>query len=138
MTPERQREVLAELDGFTWYRIPGEHIKPLRGLFLPELLEYPDQSPEWKMRADGTEAVCNWEYMAKEGYVPDYLHDRNAMNALLLKTPAGHEGVLLYKLTRLLHLDEYLDGRGKWLLLTAPLDKIAESIIKAYGRWEEE
>lgn len=81
MNTDAQRIAIAEVCGWKWYRIPPHNLADqYRGLFLPSLLEYEGQSDIWKVRADGTEKRCSMGYMAREGYLPDYLNDLNAMH----------------------------------------------------------
>lgn len=72
---------IAECCGWVWYRIPHHRNdeRRYRSLFLPQLLEYEGQSDIWKVRADGTESVSTIEYMHRDGYVPKYTTDLNAM-----------------------------------------------------------
>ena len=80
MTPEEINMKIAEACGWVWYRIPQKPIhgpRVYRCLFLPAAHEI-DQSPEWMVRADGSESICNWQYMQKEGHVQNYYSDLNA------------------------------------------------------------
>lgn len=85
MSPEAKRIAIAEACGWVWYRLPPfNRDRQYRCLFLPAVHEYPDQSPQWTVRADGTERICNWNYMEREGHVPDYLNDLNAMHGAVM------------------------------------------------------
>ena len=83
MSPNGQRIAIAEACGWVWYRLPPfNRPRQYRGLFHPAMHEYPEQAPEWLVRADGTETNCNWDYMARDGHVPDYLSDLNACHEM--------------------------------------------------------
>lgn len=85
MSPEQQRIAIAEACGWVWYRIPTAppHDRIYRCLFLPALHEYEGQSERWLVKADGTERICGTEYMTREGLVPDYPNDLNAIHEAL-------------------------------------------------------
>jgi hypothetical protein len=76
------RIAIAEACGWKWYRIPKRpyESRRYRALFLPSVHEYEGQSEAWLEKADGSESVCNIEFMAREGHVPDYPNDLNAMH----------------------------------------------------------
>ena len=82
MTADEKRIAIAEACGWVWYRIPNSEKYSrgaMRALFLPAVHEYEGQSEAWLIRADGTERICNMDYMEREGHLPDYLNDLNAM-----------------------------------------------------------
>ena len=146
MTPENQRIALAMFDGWVWYRtpmIPSDRFAH-RALFHPQIHEYQEQSDIWKVRADGTERMCNWDYMAKEGYVPDYLHDLRAMNVAEEKlTPEqwveyAHQlaAVTSPKLNN--PYQSALAWEVVWLILHASASQRAEALLKTIGKWEDE
>ena len=144
MTPEAQRIAIAEACGWVWYRLPIRRSdnRVYRCLFLPAIHEYDGQSKEWLVRADGTERICNITYMAREGYVPNYLHDLNAILAVVREKIEGH-----YKLecAFLAHLDAMSHRRkvkcvsgNTFGLLTCSAAEYCEAALVALGKWVEE
>ncbi len=80
MTDDEKRIAIAEACGFVWYRLPQrKDERSYRMLAHPLIHEYDGQIPEWLVRADGTERICNLEYMWREGLVPDYPKNANDM-----------------------------------------------------------
>lgn len=113
MTDEELRIAIAEWCGWAWYRIPPHNRdKPMRGLFHPQILEYPEQAPEWCVRADGSERICNMDYMEREGHVPNYPSDLNAVHEAVKKLTReqydADEG-FSYHLARVVHGDDATD-----------------------------
>jgi hypothetical protein len=92
VTPEEINMAVAELCGYVWYRLPDPRYQrdamPYRMLAHPAIHEYPEQSAEWRVRANGTERICNWEYMKREGHVPDYFRDVNACLTAIENVPS--------------------------------------------------
>ena len=81
MDADQKRIAIAEACGYVWYRMPSltSDARHYRTLFHPAVHEYEGQSPLWLVRADGTEGIANVNYMEREGHLPDYLKDANAM-----------------------------------------------------------
>jgi hypothetical protein len=81
MTTQEMRIACAELCGAVWYRHPvgRSDNRVYRFIAFPAIQEL-EQSPEWMVRADGTERLCSIDYMAREFYIPDYPNDLNAMH----------------------------------------------------------
>lgn len=84
MTPDSQRIAIAEALGWKWYRLPKmpSDDRIYRCLFLPAIHEYEGQSEQWLVKADGTERLCNLEFMWKTGCVSDYPNDLNACHEM--------------------------------------------------------
>jgi hypothetical protein len=106
MSPEEQRIAIAEVCGWVWYRLPANPRFPpsrtYRCLFLPVIHEYEGQAKEWLVRADGTEAICNRTYLWKEGMVPDYVNDLNAIHEATMTLSVAQRKAMrfwLYELT---------------------------------------
>jgi hypothetical protein len=136
MTPEEINRAIAETCGWKWYRIPQKPIhgpRVYRCLFLPAVHEI-DQSPEWLIRADGTESICNWHFLQKEGGVKDYHSDLNAM--------AEAERVLTYeqkKQYRWKLQEGFLPETpsGQELLCHATSAQRAEAFLRTIGKWTD-
>jgi hypothetical protein len=130
MTPEAQRIAIAEARGWVWYRIPKSQYatREHRGLFHPKILEYPEQSERWKIRADGTERICNMEYMEREGYVPkinlDEMHEAEEM---LDSSQLGRYMALLGA-----------ESNMTWTIVHSTAAQRSEAFLKTLGLWKEE
>lgn len=80
MNPTEQRIAIAEACGWKWYRRPATGPwanKPYRVLYHPQIV------PEFMatlQEADMSERQCNDVFLWREGIVPDYLNDLNAMH----------------------------------------------------------
>lgn len=78
MTPERINTAIAEWCGWKWYRRPASGPwakKPMRCLYHPELIK-----PLELELADMTERECNWAFIEREGMIPNYHSDLNAIH----------------------------------------------------------
>jgi hypothetical protein len=130
LSPEAQRIAIAEACGYVWYRIP-QHIHDARSyrmLAHPRIHEYEGQSERWLKLADGTEKIANWKFMEVNGYVPDYLHDLNAMHNAewelgepIIKAMRG----LLWEIC------------GQMTAHSATAAQRAEAFLKAIGNWTD-
>lgn len=141
MNPEHQRIAIAEACGWVWYRLPIQRSdnRVYRCLFLPALHEYDGQSKAWLVRADGTERICNMEYMALEGRVPDYLDDLNAMHEAEKLLTEKQQVWYLQKLTQV-RLTAGVCGMiacmtDKTTFATAA--QRAEALLRTIGKWRE-
>lgn len=141
MNPEAQRIALAELDGFVWYRMPSRQGgRQYRMLAHPEVHEYEGQSPEWLVRADGTESICNWGFMGREGDIPDYLNDLNAVARLeekLKREQIGGEGGYLMHLWHGIKKNHNPLCLGEWEVVHATAAQRCEALLRTYGKWVE-
>ncbi len=139
MSEQEQCIAIAEFCGYIWYRLPKDRLYPdreYRFLAHPSIHEYPDQSPIWMVRADGSEKMCNWTYIEKEGQVPNYVHDLNAMRgaaSLLDPTQQKDFAERLHKLFA-----------GQWHYSYENFDVIqtsaaqrAEGLLRTIGKWKE-
>lgn len=146
MTPEAQRIALAEWDGFRWYRMPKHpsDSRRYRTLFLPLVHEYEGQSPEWLEKADGSESCANWEYMRKEGYVPDYLNDLNVVRTLEVRLSPAEFAEYKHELMTVIigaevpnpaWLQSGLPSSSLAICATAP--QRCEAILKTLNLWKE-
>lgn len=139
MKPDAQRVAIAETNGWVWYRIPKlpGNSREYRALFHPAIHEYPDQIDEWKVRADGTERICNMEYMAREGHVPDYPNDLNAMHEaekILKGLDAFRYTQILWKVIQPKDFANY--DTEKHVCATAA--QRAEAFLRTIGKWRDE
>ena len=85
MNKEELRIAVAVARGWIWYRIPKDPLnkdREYRMLAHPSIHEYDGQSKEWIVRADGTERICNIEFMNSNGYLPSL--DMNSMHSALM------------------------------------------------------
>lgn len=142
MSPEAQRIAIAEALGWVWYRMPGhpDDARRHRCLFLPAVHEYEGQSPRWLIRADGTESIANMAYMAKEGMVPDYLNNLNAMaqaeDTLLNEQRRTYVELLIA--VHPLHYDFRTSDDSRmaaYMIVSATAAQRAEAFLRTLGRW---
>ena len=146
MTNDEIRIAIAEACGWVWYRLPNPsgRDREYRMLAHPSIHEYDGQSPYWLVRADGTERVCNMEYMEINGYMPDYLKDRNAIVEAIKQAILGN--VNLEK-AFLEHLNVLLDARAddetgpviceyEMAAITAGPNEFCEAFLLALGKWK--
>lgn len=143
MTDREINEAIAEACGWVWYRIPKtpSETRVYRCLFHPSIHEI-DQSPEWLVRADGTEGICNWEYMQRDGHVPDYCKDLNAVHsavATLTRERYDADDGFTYHLARVVHQDPDEAGWNFYELQEATARQRAEAFIKTVcpEKWKE-
>lgn len=144
MKEDAQRIAIAEWMGWQWYRIPNSEKNsrgPLRCLFLPAIHDE-CQPPEWLVRADGTERICNPVYMWREGMVPDYTKDLNAIREAASKLPATRRGYFNAELF-LLATERNLSSAIRepefiFAALQATAAQRAEALLKALGLWKDE
>lgn len=150
MKPEAQRIAIAETRGWVWYRLPNpqKRDREYRMLDHPTVHEYEGQSPEWLVRADGTERICNFKFMEENGYLPDFTRDLTAIHSEVsefLKS-ASKEQMELWRdnLFRAVGLDpdrykgHYVPSAelAKLTLATAP--QHCEAFLKTLGLWKDE
>ncbi len=134
MKPESINIAIAELCGWKWYRIPNSEKAsrgPLRTLFLPAFHEI-DQDPCWMVAADGTERIANWEYIHRDGLVPNYYSDLNAC-AEMEKTLTEAERVFYFG-----NLNSSSPEQSTYACLcfaTAP--QRCEAFLRTKGKWIE-
>lgn len=136
MTDDQQNTAIAEECGWVWYKIPNAFTH--RCLFLPALHEYEGQSEAWLHRADGSEKPCNFEYMQREGHVPKYTKDLNAMRdaVLTLVDPDPlAEQIRLNRYAEIL-LRISLAARNHYTFLTTAAQQ-AEAFLRTVGKWKE-
>lgn len=77
MTDQNMNIAIAEACGWKWYRTHRTTGKPHRSLYHPEL------SREYiatLQPADMTEPKCSNEFIMREGMIPNYCNDLNAMH----------------------------------------------------------
>lgn len=141
MKENAQRIAIAEWMGWQWYRIPHHHIPgdrgPLRCLFLPAIHDE-CQPPEWLVRADGTERICNTVYLWREGMVPDYTKDLNAIHnaELKLERPGNGEQVELNRYAECLLRISLAAGNHYTFQATAA--QRAEALLRTLNLWKDE
>lgn len=145
MDAKQQRWAIAESQGWRWYRLPNTRVdgeRRYRCLFLPAVLETDGKLPERFSVADMTERVCNSEYMAREGMVPDYLADRNAARAPILERQ--HEAGFVERFNRELMVIVQRDAGMHFeslalvfYMVNASAAQLAEAFLRAAGLWVE-
>lgn len=155
MTTEQINMAIAEFCGWKWYRIPSPHrlgpsSRQYRCLFLPALHEYDGQSPEWMVRADGSEGICNWQYMQKEGHVADYFKDLNAIHEAvsLLRTTGDqftwlrYDRDLFYVLWKrapgLTEETYHLGSVHSFEQVNATAAQRCEALLRTIGKWGDQ
>ena len=136
MTPEAQRIAIAEFCGWVWYRMPEEPgaSRSYRCLFIPEIQEHEGQPECWTVRADMTENICNMDYMVREGLVPDYLNDLNAMHEAEMILPEGNglHGRVVYN-----NILMQICGSHS-ACISAKAARRAEAYVRTIGKWRDE
>ena len=134
MTEDQKRIAIAEARGWVWYRIPKlpSETREHRALFHPSMHEYEGQSEQWKVRADGTERVCNMEYMEREGYVPKITLDEMHQAVLTL----NRENQLRW-LGELILITKKKGDYAELRVALATSDERAEAFLKVIGKWVE-
>lgn len=133
MRPEAQRIAIAEAMGWVWYRMP-EHpsdTRRYRCLFHPSIHEYEGQLPKWLVRADGTEGICNMDYMAQQGHVLDYLNDLNAMHEAEKVLTQQQRTAYIFRLQTMMGGQSF----GENYFATAT--QRAEAFLRVTGLWQE-
>lgn len=127
MTDNEISIAIAEACGWVWYRLPSvSEGRRYKCLFLPGLHEYEGQSPEWLVRADGSESICNMEFMSREGLVQDYRNDLNAMHEAEKR---------LGDIQRGQYEDELTMRTDNAIYATA--DQRAEAFLRTIGKWDQ-
>jgi hypothetical protein len=129
MTEQEQRIAIAEACGWKWYRRPATGPwadKPMRAMYHPLLV--PDYVDTLKV-ADLTERQCNEVFLWREGNIPDYLHDLNAMHEAekTLRHPCEES----YTYVR--HLEQICG----WVPWQATAAQRAEAFLRTLGRWKD-
>jgi hypothetical protein len=140
MTPEKQRIVLAEWDGWEWYKLPIDiHFKNKRYRCL--FNKHISDCEERLEKADMSENICNIPYLIKEGRVPNYLEDLNAVHELEkkfnLEQKQQYVGVLCDLLEKI-HPDKgEAEEYVAFILLTATSAQRCKAILRTIGKWED-
>lgn len=140
MTETEQRIAIAEVCGWKWYRRlatgPWE-AKPHRALYHPTIV------PEYVATlqpADMTERQCNEEFIWREGMVPDYPKDLNAMydaeGVLTLEQLVAYAETLC-SLTSSEETCDLNPSLAEYNLLHATASQRAEAFLRAIGKWKE-
>lgn len=141
MTSKAIRVAIAEAMGWVWYRIPPLPLdsRRLRCLFLPAIHECEGQDPRWLVRADGSERICNIDYMAREGNIPDFPNDLNAcaeFEKTLTEDEQGHYiGHLLEDVS-----EETCDlnpRKAEWHVTHAFAAQRCEAFLRVKGLWKD-
>lgn len=142
MTDKEINIAIAEACGAVWYRIPnpGKRDREYRLLAHPLIHEYPDQSPEWLVRADGSERMCNWEYMVREGHLSDYCHDLNAMHDAVFSTFGDRKKQDQESATMRVQYHSHLKiiCETAFNTLEASAAQRSEAFLKTLGKWADE
>jgi hypothetical protein len=135
MTEHEQQIAIAERCGWKWYRRPATGPwagKPHRTLYHPSLhTEYiATLTP-----ADMTERECNPVFMWREGFIPDYLHDLNAMHNAETACEVDH-----YPLREKFSAElQYVCDRDKsaWPMWRATAVQRSEALLRTIGKWKD-
>ncbi len=134
MTPQEQNIAVAELMGWKWYRIPPHNRdRQYRGLFHPAIHEYPDQSPVWLEKADGTERECTMEYMHRDGHVPKYHQDLNACHAFEMEQKSNGSTIAWKRYRE--HLEKVCLPSVEYWHATAP--QRVEAFLRLHNKWKD-
>jgi len=129
MTDNEQRIAIAEALGWAWYRRPATGIwakKPMRTLYHPKIHSEYVESLDL---ADGAERQCNETFIWREGMVPDFTQDLNAMH----DAESTLFGIQCENYARL------LCGVGLlfWPVAHASASQRAEAFLRTLGRWHD-
>lgn len=139
MSDNEIRIAIAEACGWKWYRRPATGPwadRPYRSLYHPSL--HADYIAEQLTPADMTERQCNEVFMWREGMIPDYPTDLNAMHEAE-KTLTRKQGVHFR-----LWLSRNSDGPNALFLTVeqamchAAAHQRAEAFLRAIGRWRDQ
>lgn len=139
MTPQAQRIAIAELLGWKWYRQPASVSwpdNPRRALYHPELHR---ELVATLQPADMTERQCNAEFLWREGMVPDFPGELNAMHdaeQILNNDQCQLFAELLVDLNNGDPLRVGWEYRY-WAAAHATAALRAECLLKATGKWTE-
>ena len=136
MNEQEQRIALAEWDGWKWYRRPATgpwSDKPMRALYNPLLV------PEYVATlalADMSERECNEVFLWREGMIPDYLHDLNAVHGLILKLNGEQMRVFFahlmpYPIPRLASVEDFIDA------FRSEPNKQCEALLRTIRKWKD-
>lgn len=89
------------------------------------------------MRADGTERICNMEYMAKDGLVPDYTRDLNAMHEAEKELREPQVMAYILALRDIAEKVEYSGESGiEMTLVHVTAAQRAEAFLRTVGKWQ--
>jgi hypothetical protein len=129
MTPEEINIAIAEVRGWVWYKLPPrkDETRAYRCLFLPALHEFDGQSLQWLVRADGSERICNFEYMKREGHVQDCYNDLNAMNEAEKELDTEQKDA---------YCIELIDAYGDRAVFASATQR-AEAFLRTLGKWKD-
>lgn len=130
MSPEQQRIAIAEACGAQWFLVPGNG-KPFgQRKFLVFAKFYNLDGTCDLIPATGNEPLTNFEYMWREGCIPDYLNDLNAM----------HEAEGDFNLRQ---SEEYFNAlcdvvtaKGYRFIHSATAAQRAEAFLRTIGKWK--
>lgn len=140
MTNDEMRIAIAEHQGWVWYRIPnaGTDARKYRCLFLPAVHETDGQLPAWLVRADMTERICNLEYLWREGLVPNFPGDLNAMHQAIIQLSGNQRDLFNTKLCEItaggFDFSELYDLDAS---INATAAQRAEAFLRTVGKWKE-
>lgn len=140
MTPEEQRIAIAEACGWKWYRRPATGpwaAKPHRALYHPILSA---ELVSTLQPATMTERQCNDSFIWREGFIPDYPNDLNAMREVEDSIPIFKRGFYNAALSKCAVNDRNLSSTIRdpdWIfqLLHASASQRAEAFLKTIGKW---
>lgn len=138
MTENDQRFAIAETQGYVWYRHPISRSDGCvyRFLALPAAHEF-EQSPEWLVRADGTDRVCAAQYMEVDFGLQDYLKDWNAMAPVVATLTFEQWRMFLIFLSRSEVLPNQMSMEQFHDCWNASIDRMAKAYLQTKGRWVE-
>lgn len=142
MTPEQQRIAIAEACGWKWYRQPASGPwarKPMRSLYHPDLIKHWDAT---FAEADMTESQCNPAFIWREGNIPDYPSDLNAMHEAEKTLSEGQRDDYVFWITELAcfrhpvpHACHSSAERLRAIRATAA--QRAEAFLRTLGKWKD-
>lgn len=70
--------------------------------------------------------------------LPNYLHDRNAMQSALLTLNPEQQRQFMEELATLVEADGYqIDADHAWRTVTAKLEHYSKAFLKTIGKWKE-
>jgi len=126
---------IAEACGWKWYRRPAMDPwakKPMRSLYHPQLVpEYVNELQP----ADMTERECNPVFIFREGLIPDYPNDLNAMREAEETLTEHQREAYFNNLTEPMPWDFH--GGLAWWSVHSTARQRAEAFLKTLNLWKE-
>lgn len=136
MTDQDQNIAIAEYLGWKWYRRPATGIwakNPLRTLYHPLLhAEY----IKTLSIADMTERECNHVFIMREGLIPSYTTDLNAMHEAEKTLKPDDFSKFISIISTLTYSENCFEVENHFRRIHATAPHRAESFLRALNLWK--